>query len=239
MTCSCDTHGNDFRILPFPLPNNVEDQRTMVRSMAMGDSNGEPYTETLYATTNSGLFATASVLGEENVSRTNLDAGAPMFLGLGGAVAAIGSAVLPAVTNIAVDVIKNAINDAEDGAMAVAPTGAVEAVLQVANVGPNPNLHNIARYRFEVSPTSVLAVEPQAGPAMLFTDAADLPAYLGQVAPCLAAKGGGALLELIQRNISHLNGFSSDDLQQFLRRLLADAGEASVRLIAESVVECL
>ena len=237
MTCSCTTQSDDFRILPFPLPNNLEDQRSMARSLAIGKQKAVPFAETLYATTNSGLFATASVIGEESDSWTG-QKDDPMIFGiLGGAVASIGAAVLPAVANIAIDVIKNAVGD--DAATNGPPTGAVEAVLQVANIGPNPVLRDIARYRFDVSPTSVLAVEPKGGPSPLFTDVGDLPGYLAQVAPCLAAKGGGALLDLIQKNISNLNGFSSADLQTFMRRLLADAGEASVRLIAESVAECL
>lgn len=235
MTCSCNAHAGGVKIISFPQPNNIEQNRMSARQIALGGTKSDIFTETLYATTNSGLFASAAVIGPENQSRTNLGVDGPEFFGIGGALATIGSAVIPAIANIAVDVIKNlAADDAEGPGRA-----AVEAVLQMANVGPNPVLHDIARYRFDVTPTAVMPVEPQGGPSLLGTDGANVPSYLMQVAPCLAAKGGGALLTLLQNNVSELNGFSYEALQHFLKRILADAGEMSVGLVVDSVRDCL
>ena len=229
------------RVLTFPI-HTIANQRRTAGMLALGAGKGDKkpviLTENLHATTNDGLYSSATAVFPAGSSAVQL--GGEQFVGLlGGALAAIGSAVLPTLVNVGIDLVKKVISDDERDTLPFEPAtvASVDAVMRLGDPGNPDKLYEIGRFGFECTPNSVIASETPTSTTT--TSGLVLPESFGSLAACLLAEAGNTLFELLRNNVGLLTGFDKVAFQQFLNAVLAQSGSATVELIQKAVNNCL
>lgn len=225
------------KVITFPIHTLANDRKTVAK-MALGSTPGMVVTENLHATTDNGLFSSATVILDEGYSAVSPDSKQALGL-IAGALGAIGSAVLPTLINVGIDLVKKVI-DKDDAAMLSfdpASVASVNAVMRLGDPSNPAKLYEIGRFGFECTPNSVIASATPPAPAS--SSSAILPESFGSLAACLLAEGGTTLFNLLKDNVGQLSGFDSVAFRRFLNAVLAQSGAATVELIQRSIANCL